>query len=46
MDDYSCMEDRGLAAANYLPRFAATVCIALAVSIGAASWVVFFWFWQ
>jgi hypothetical protein len=32
----------GLATANYLRRFAATVCVALAVSTGAASWVVFF----
>jgi hypothetical protein len=36
----------GLATANYLRRFAATVCVALAVSTGAASWVVFFWVWQ
>jgi hypothetical protein len=32
----------GRATANYLRRFAATVCVALAVSTGAASWVVFF----
>ena len=36
----------GLATANYLRRFAATVCVALASSTGAASWVVFFWVWQ
>jgi hypothetical protein len=36
----------GLATANYRRRFAATVCVALAVSTGAASWVVFFWVWQ
>jgi hypothetical protein len=36
----------GLATANNLRRFAATVCVALAVSTGAASWVVFFWVWQ
>ena len=36
----------GLATANYLRRFMATVCVALAVSTGAASWVVFFWIWQ
>jgi hypothetical protein len=36
----------GLATANYLRRFTATVCVALAVSTGAASWVVFFWVWQ
>ncbi len=36
----------GLAAANYLRRFAATFCVAFAVSTGAASWVVFFWVWQ
>jgi hypothetical protein len=36
----------GLASANYLRRCAATVCVALAVSTGAASWVVFFWVWQ
>ncbi len=36
----------GLATANYLRRFAATFCVALAASIGAASWVVFFWAWQ
>jgi hypothetical protein len=31
------------AAGNCLRRFAATVCVGLAVSTGAASWVVFFW---
>jgi hypothetical protein len=31
----------GLATTNYLRRFAATVCVALAVSIGAASWGCF-----
>ncbi len=36
----------GLATANYLRPFAAIVCVALAVSTGAASWVVFFWAWQ
>ena len=36
----------GLATANYLRRFAATVCVAFAVSTGVASWVVFFWVWQ
>ncbi|MGB8898071.1 MAG: hypothetical protein WCC90_01920 [Methylocella sp.] len=36
----------GLATANNLRRFAATVCVALAVSTGAASGVVYFWAWQ
>jgi hypothetical protein len=36
----------GLATANYPRRFAATVCVALAVSIGVANWVVYFWVWQ
>lgn len=36
----------GLATAKYLRRFAATVCVALAVSTGTASWAVFFWVWQ
>jgi hypothetical protein len=32
-----------LAAANYLRRFAATVCVALAASAGVASRAVYFW---
>jgi hypothetical protein len=30
------------AAANCLRRFAATVCVALAASVGVASWAVYF----
>ncbi|MGH6813017.1 MAG: hypothetical protein ACREDM_11980 [Methylocella sp.] len=36
----------GLATASHLRRRAATVCVALAVSTGAVSWVVLFWDWQ
>ncbi|MGH9676834.1 MAG: hypothetical protein ACRD36_07005 [Candidatus Acidiferrum sp.] len=36
----------GLAAANDLRRFVATVCVALAVSTGTASWIAYFWVWQ
>ncbi len=31
------------ATANYLRRCAATVCVALAASVGVASWAVYFW---
>ena len=36
----------GLVAAHPWRRFAATLSIALAASIGAASWVMLFWVWQ
>jgi hypothetical protein len=36
----------GLATANYLRRFAATLSIAVAASIGVASWIMLFWVWQ
>ena len=36
----------GVATANYPRRFAATFWVALAVSIGVANWVVYFWVWQ
>jgi hypothetical protein len=36
----------GVATANYRRRCVATVCVALAVSTGAASWAVYFWVWQ
>jgi hypothetical protein len=36
----------GLATASVLRRCAATVCVALAASTCAASWVVYFWVWH
>ena len=35
----------GLATRRFLPQLAATLCVALAASIGVASWVLLFWVW-
>jgi hypothetical protein len=36
----------GVGGARILRRCAATVCVAIAVATGAASWAMFFWVWQ